>query len=444
MVLYVFVLAVTGVFCQGRRRVAIAGWVLPATVVITAGEVPLSLGATLVGLVFGGSTAVAWIGVLPAPPRVLISQAAGSGVSLGLLVALSHLAASRIALAGPVVFAVVITGMEMLSARESPFGEWGLLAHSQTGQPWARRIGARSPYAVTFAVTFISSAMGFAWTEQAPSALALALAGAVALVWLSWRSSGGRPAAPGLGLTVAGIVEHHTGLFEKAVPEFIAGNMASDASWAAFRASSAHNMQELTNQTQAAIVNGADLVVWAEGAGLVSSTDYAEALQQISAIAMSGRKHILAAWLILDRPDGLMENLCTMISPEGKVIATVHKQHPVPGPEAINTRRVLSPVEVVSTSLGRVGILICFDADHPRPWKTLREGSPDIVAIPASDWPAIGRLHADMARLRTCSTGSVLIRPARGGISTITARDGRTLAEVDHSNSPDSNLTAYV
>ena len=140
-----------------------------------------------------------------------------------------------------------------------------------------------------------------------------------------------------------------------------------------------------------------------------------------------------------------MDNVTSIFEPTGSLVLTQRKLFPVPGPEA--ERTAIHPRQepaVIVTPFGRLAVAICFDADHAETWRRVAASGADIVAIPAPDWPAIGRLHADMALLRSCSARAAIVRPARYGFSAAVNNHGAVIGEVDHrrTNSPD--LTATI
>lgn len=427
---------VVGVLSQGRFSNSVAGMAMPGLLVVTAASLGGWVGPVLVGVLFAIATWAAWRGVLPGPPTVLLGTALGSGVLIGLALAASLFAAELTAWAGPPVFSAIIAGAEMLSSRSSSYGEWGSLAHSQARQPWALMVARKGPFAVTAVLVAVSSAVGFSLVDRSLPLGFTAIAIAV-LIWsLSQRP---RVETTRPHVRVAGLLEEDHEFFRNHVSEFVGDAPLADDWWTQFRKTSLFQHRDLVQRTVAA-GRDADLVVWAEGAGLVDATDFSAAVTATSEVARKARSYIVASWLVLDRDTRLMDNVVTVLDPAGDLVLTQRKLFPVPGPEAEHTAAVPPQVpEAVDTPFGRLAVVICFDADHGASWRRVADSRARIVAVPASDWPAIGPLHADMAILRSRSVGAAIVRPSRYGVSVMTMAAGRVAAEVDHrqTNAPD-------
>lgn len=418
---------------QGRWSHSWAALALPALLVLTAAQLSAVTAPVVVGLVFAVAAGAAWSGVLPAPVWTHVGNAAGSGVVVAVALALSRIAAGVAPLAAPVVMALVIAGSEVLGSRANPFGEWGSLAHSQARRPWARLVARREPAAVTAVLVLVSSCLGFAATQRSTPLLILGLVGVAVLTVLGYlankRSSD--PQTP--GWCMVGLLEEASAFFAAQVGHFVTTDAVNDQWWSAFRQQPAAQHRVLLERTRTAGRAGADLVVWAEGAGLLAAADHPEALDATAQVARSTATYVVASWLVLDRDTALMDNVCTVIDPAGEVVLTRAKRFPVPGVESDRTvTRPQHDLEAVDTPFGRLTVLICFDADHAESWRQVIRCGADVVAIPASDWPQIGSLHADMALLRARSAAVAIIRPARGGVSVVATARGHVIAQQDH------------
>lgn len=429
---------------QGRIRLSIAGMALPGLVVACSLHFGAGVGELVVGVAFALSTGFAWAGVIPAPWATQVATAFGSGVALGGTLLLARLASWLEPTLAVVIFAVVFSALEGLGSRTSPYGEWGSLAHSQVRQPWALAIARLGPQAVTFALVLVSGGIGYAISLRSLGAAVTAAIGfaVVTAAWGVWLRNS-RADDWALGCQVTGLVERDAGFFTTYVGAFVRGGM-DPSSWKDFDTRSRHNLDELLERSLDAGCSGARVVGWAEGAGLLSAGDYGPALDRARHTARNAHCVLVASWLILDRSDGFMSNVVTVITDRGEVASAQTKQRPVPGPEAQRTRHEPARSAVVDSDVGRLGVAICFDADHHVTWAGLKPDVVGVVVIPASDWPAIGSLHADMARLRSRSIGAAMIRPARSGISLITDRHGRIVNQVDHRQRPSPDLTGLL
>lgn len=421
--------ALVSALSQGRWSNPWAAVVLPAVLVITAAQLSAA-GLLVVSGIFAVATGVSWAGVLPAPVGTLISNAVGSGVVVGAALAASHLVVNRAPLAAPVVMALVIAGSEALGSRVSPFGEWGSLAHTQARRSWALVFARGGPRLVTATLVLVSSALGFAATQRSTTLLILGLAAVAGLTAIGGTTN---DLARSAGARAVGILEDDEQYFTAHVRQFVATTATTDEWWSSFREASSRQQQRLLHTTRSAGLEGADLVVWSEGAGLVATADHPLALDATAEVARSTSTYVVASWMVLDRSNATMDNVCTVFDATGRIVLTCAKRFPVPGPETNRTtvRQQDSPT-AVDTPFGRLAVMICFDADHAESWRLVVRSGAEVVAVPASDWPAIGRLHADMALLRARSAGVALVRPARGGVSTTATARGHVTGRQDH------------
>ncbi|WP_089958684.1 nitrilase-related carbon-nitrogen hydrolase [Lentzea xinjiangensis] len=93
-----------------------------------------------------------------------------------------------------------------------------------------------------------------------------------------------------------------------------------------------------------------------------------------------------------------------MTGPDGAVLWTYQKSHPVPGLEPYRPGTGVAPV--VSTPYGRLSSVICYDAHFP----SMMRADADIMLVPGGDWPQIGHVHSEMAGLRAIENGYSLVR----------------------------------
>ena len=437
-VVLVAALLVAAVLSQGRIRLVLAGAVLPALVILTSFSFSFGVGEIIVGLVFAIGTGLAWAQVIPAPLGVQVGAAIGSGIAIGGSAIAARLASEVHPVVGALVFAALLYALEKFGSRSNPFGEWGSLAHTQTNQWWALAVAERGPHVVTLILTLVSGSVGFAIATSSlgPLILAVVVVAITAVVTLLWSGSAtGVPLATGL----VGLIEPDGQLFADLIGQFVSGK-PDDAYWDALDDRSEQSLQQLLDRTIEESRAGAEIVVWAEGAGVVSADGYENALAAAQNTVRQAPCVLVASWIVLDRSDNLMSNIATTITPDGAVAATTGKRHPVPGAEADRTRSDDGTFAAVDTALGRLGVAICFDADHNDTWERLAANGVEIVAIPASDWPLIGTVHADMARLRSRSIGAAMIRPARAGVSMLTDSNGRMMGRIDHRHSNEPPL----
>ncbi len=105
---------------------------------------------------------------------------------------------------------------------------------------------------------------------------------------------------------------------------------------------------------------------------------------------------------------------------------------------------------VVATSLGPVGVGICFDFDFPETIRLNSRGA-SLMLQPGWDWSTIGILHVRMGAMRAVENGFTLRRCSSGGVSGVCPPYGSSAFEtvfgtVEERNSSRSTAayTSYV
>ncbi|WP_433173542.1 nitrilase-related carbon-nitrogen hydrolase [Actinoallomurus sp. CA-150999] len=126
------------------------------------------------------------------------------------------------------------------------------------------------------------------------------------------------------------------------------------------------------------------------------------------------------------------------IGPDGKVLWTYQKAHPIPGSETFTPGD--GRVPVVDTPYGRIANVICYDADFP----DLMRVRADIMLVPSHDWREYGRAHTEKAALRAIEGGYALVRQDSEGVSATFDRQGRVLATTDYFATDQQTTVAYV
>lgn len=439
-------LVATAATSQGRSRMALSGFSLPMLLAMAAHELGAPAAAATTASAVSLATIVAWAGLIPSPWPVTVANGVVTGVATTGVVLLAGVAADAAPVAGVAVLATGMTVLEVAGARSNPFGEWGALAHTQARQRWALHVARCGPAAVTLVLVTVGGGMG-TWLVTRDAASLVASASLAAAVTTSTWRAGRRTASPeqnSVMVEVVGLVEHGTNLHADLIPRFLAGPPMDETEWATFRAIATASCTSLLERTREHARHGADLVVWAEGAGVLDRDQHAWAQAQLVATASEAAVTVVATWALLDRESGMLENRAVVALPDGTIGHDQHKGHPVPGLEADHTIAGSTTITAVPTPVGRLAVAICFDADHPDTWRAIRASGADIVALPSSDWPAIADLHAGMARMRARSADVAIIRPARFGTSMITDQHGARLATVDHRSDSSRALRAHL
>ncbi|TGM74092.1 acyltransferase [Leptospira mtsangambouensis] len=202
------------------------------------------------------------------------------------------------------------------------------------------------------------------------------------------------------------------------------------------------NTEIVLNRTKQAADEGAEVVVWNEGAILVNRKDEDSFLKRVSSLALENKIEIIAAYIIpLKENEFFMENQLHWVGKDGTFRQIYFKQFIPPG-EAIS--HIPSEIKALDLGWGKVSVAICYDFDNLKLTKKHGELGTGISLIPASDWKGINPFHTEMAALRGIENGSSIVRSTRGGLSGIYDAYGRAKGTLDYFEENDGVLVASV
>jgi predicted amidohydrolase len=190
-----------------------------------------------------------------------------------------------------------------------------------------------------------------------------------------------------------------------------------------------------------------DLIVFPEcflSGYLVKSRDEAERraialtdpfIEQLVAACLAAEVHAVIGYL--ERDGSRVYNSAILLGPDG-VLANYRKQHLL----CLGADRFVDPGDggqrVVTTSVGRVGLMICYDLRFPESARSLALNGADVIAMP-TNWPdQAGPLADHMTRVRALENQVFLAVADRNdaesgfsflGRSQIVAPTGEVLAD---------------
>ncbi len=410
-------------FSNGATANIAAAWLAPVLLLRSAAVGRPLAAWGFPALAIALSTCVTMRGVIPVAPMEFLVTCLVSG-ALGALPYLGHrvLAPRLGAVAGSLVFpSASVTLLYLLSA-SSPFGTWGVDGYVQAGFPLLPQFAAIAGiWGVTFLVFWFASAVQ---DRIALRAFAIVFVPVLAF-GAAWKTTAPAPSAR----TNVAALTTPAGLPDK----FFDGcTTRGDAGCR--NAGARKRMDALFSRAADAANGGAALVVWPE-----AGTQYDAALERdfVARARDFAREHriylVAGAARVADNRKAPMENKAMVFTPTGDLAFEYHKAIPVPGEPIIAGDRV---IRTVDTPFGRLGVVICFDADFPMLVRQARRQGVDVLAIPANDWRAITPMHGQMARFRAIENGFTIVRAASNGLSLIADSTGTVLASVDSHSMP--------
>jgi apolipoprotein N-acyltransferase len=198
---------------------------------------------------------------------------------------------------------------------------------------------------------------------------------------------------------------------------------------------------ELLDRTRAEARAGAKIVVWPEVGAQVLASDEAQLISRAATLAQA--EHIyLDMGLGVFQPPATILDQAVLIGPDGRVLSTYSKVHPVPGLDPFKPSANLPPV--VQTPYGRLSTAICFDADFPYWMQQTGSQRVDIMLLPSNDWQAADPWHTHNATFRAIENGFSLVRQATGTLAITVDDQGRVLAATDYFATSQQTMIAYV
>jgi apolipoprotein N-acyltransferase len=190
---------------------------------------------------------------------------------------------------------------------------------------------------------------------------------------------------------------------------------------------------------------GARLVAWPEQNLLVFAKDEAAFIQRARTLAAEEHVYLAIGMGTIHLDERLpFENKALLIDPDGRIVVSYLKNHPVFGWEASIMRRGDGRLPVVTTRDGRMSTAICFDADFPEFIRQAGQGDADLLILPANDARSFRTMHAQMAVFRAIENGVSIVRPAASGLSSAVDPWGRVVALSDYFAPGDRTMTAQV
>ncbi len=183
--------------------------------------------------------------------------------------------------------------------------------------------------------------------------------------------------------------------------------------------------------TREAAAQGAQLIVWSElSLGTGFDSDDPRDLTRVLAQAL--RTHLVVGFSE-QHPEALPRryNTAALVDPEGQVIGIHRKLYPFLG--EIRATKPGHMIRAFQSSLGRVGMAICFDTCYTRvPRGLVREGA-QLIAMPNYDPPVphgvLHHLHGAVLPFRAIENRVPIIRADMNGMSQVIDARGASLAQ---------------
>lgn len=419
-------------FANGVTAHVAAAWIAPLLLLRFVMTSRPSVGYGLLVLAVTIASYVTLRGVIPVPQTEFLITCAISGV-LGALPYLGHrlLAPHLGAVVGSLVFPSASVALLYVLSVGSPFGTWGVDGYVQADFSALTQFASLTGiWGVTFMVFWCASAMQ-GWIPprlpgNGPTVATFATA-FVAVIGFGMIRMAIAP-APSADIGVAALAT------PEGLPDKFFEGCAAREDRICRDAGARKRWDALFAHASAAAQHGAGLVVWPEAAAQYDAALEKEFIERARDFVRKHHVYLIAgAASVPADPDVPMDNKALVFTPSGELAFEYHKAIPVPG-EPIEAGDGV--IRTLDTPFGRIGVIICFDADFPMLVQQAKQRGVDVLAIPANDWQAITPLHGQMTRFRAIENGFSVVRATSNGLSLIADSTGAVLKEVNSFDAP--------
>ena len=444
-------------FASGRLAVTPAVWLAPLLLLVLLDRLPNWRGLALIyGAIFVAFL-LQWDGYIPAPRPIYVAVAVGYAL-VSTLPSAAHLLSifmrGRTDALTLLAFPAALVLVEWLTRALSPYGSWGATVYALPRSEALLQLGSLFGLAAPAAAVGGAAAIG-AWllrdglgsNRNRRVLVALASIALVAWSWGAWRARTSLSLQPSVAVSTvfvpisdksiifgevdwAGQVgKPMTATDQVFLDLYLLNKTIPAALESDVRAWFVAKQEALLVASEQEAALGSKLIVWSEGNGVALFDQEAAFIARAQALAKS-RGVVLVMTLNTKRVgETLSQNKALIIDADGEIRTSFGKAKPVPGAE--NSVAGTGIVAVVSTTIGRIAGVICFDADQPELIRQAAIGGADLLIVPAYDWPDIDPYHAEMAAWRASELGLPIVRSASSGQSAVFDAKGRLIAASD-------------
>jgi apolipoprotein N-acyltransferase len=386
----------------------------PMPILAIAPELRSETAAELAFAAFLIGNLVAWGGESFAVPlaTILASHLAGAVVFATFVVCAAEATRRWSGWLAALVFPTFEVAFYYTLSLESPHGTWGSPAYSQVDfLPLLQTASWIGMCGVMFIMSLLPSGLAVAWYRS------------------RWNMDGTRPAILAISaFAVAVLLGGVRVLLTPRTPSvrvaLIASENLAPESESTDPTDAADILTVYAKMAHQAASKGAQIVVMPEKIiGVAPSYEWDVVLGLERVAQMS---HV---WLVV----GLNQigrspkrNIAVVFDPDGKIVASYAKHHPIPSLEW--DYKPGSKPAVFDAPWGRTAVLISQDLDFPDTARQLAALDVRVVVAPASDWQGSEVIHQRMSVVRGVESGFSLARAARGGMLSANDSRGRLIA----------------
>jgi len=339
------------------------------------------------------------------------------------------------------VFPLIVTMMDYISAKANPMGSVGRIAYFQySNLALMQLLSITGMWGIVFLVNWLGPVVNYAWERgfewrairrntlvYLVVMLAVLLVGGTRLVYAPEASSTVRVH----GFTAMDVRN-------EMLPKL---REAKQQDWETYRQASLEIQELYLEGTIREAHAGAQIVHWPEMAVTLPAEDEDNFITRTQQIVKDESIYVVMSYSVNFEDGSRSEIKLLIIDPAGEVVLEHQKfggallDGVKPGDGVLRT---------VETPFGTLSGIICNDTNHEEVITQAGKNGTDILFSPSMEWKAITPLHAHMATFRAIENGVTLVRQADNGLSFAVDPYGRVSATMDHFNNPERVMVATV
>lgn len=329
------------------------------------------------------------------------------------------------------MFPLCYVVVEYLYANLSPLGSTGCIAYAQSHfLILLQLLSITGIYGITFVVFWCGSSMATLVTDGIKSRTGRRALYSYLVVFVIVSMYGAIRLIPRKQETVqiSGI-----SVYDQRNPDTKAIWRQADDRTEEFRAFCENNLNRLEEKTRQEAKNGSKIIVWAE----LNPWEYDETQEicqaRMSALAQELGIYLVSSPYVFVKEEGSKDiNKAEIYGPDGTQLITHIKYGGAMLDGIVEGDKKLQSLD---TEYGKIGTVVCWDADFPRIITQMGRMDVDMLFSPAADWKEITPLHSYNAYYRGIENGMSVIRETATGQSFISDCKGRVIATLNHCKS---------
>ena len=341
--------------------------------------------------------------------------------------------------AATLVFPLIVTIGDYLSAKANPLGSVGAQAYFQySNLALIQLLSITGMWGIVFLVNWFGPVLNYAWERGFEWKAIRRSTLAYVLIMLAVLLYGGvRLAyAPQASSTVRVHGFTAVDVRRELLPKM---HEAQKGDRQTYRQLSAETQELYLEGTLREAKAGAQIVHWPEMAIFLPEEDEANFIGRVQQVASDEGIYVVMAYALEYQDGGPFGNKLLIIDPAGDVVLEHYKYGATELDGAVKGDGVLRTVE---TPFGTLSGIICNDTNHEEIVAQAGQNGTDILFSPSMEHQPLDPIHAHMAMFRAIENGVTLVRQADNGLSIVVDPYGRVSATMDHFNNTERVMVA--